>query len=208
MAQACYSATVQDPAGTSGATDGSAAEEASRLKRARAGSKEDLAWVLEWLRPRLARFIGNAMGHAARRDFSVADVEQDVLGSAPDWLGRLRQDADLDEACALAIQRARWVLGKAHRRGARKIGESAVAPMGFDALAPSSVGPGPVTEADEAQHLEAMIYSLPDDLIEVVLRRRQGSTFSQIAGDLELSEDTARKRFVRAAELIRKKMSK
>ena len=179
------------------------ADFAERLKSARAGSCPDLGWIQEWLRPRLARFVSASMGGSARRDISVADVEQEVLGNASEWLQHLREEAGPEDVCALAIQQARWTLGKVYRRSAQALGESAVAPRGLDALAHREDETGAVTSADEEQHLESLIYALPTRLMDVVLWRREGRTFTEIGGELGLGEDAARKRFLQAAELIR-----
>ena len=63
-----------------------------------------------------------------------------------------------------------------------------------------------MTRADERSALEAAIATLPDELASVVRARAEGSTWAKVGTQLGISEDAARKRFVRAARMLRDRL--
>ena len=176
-----------------------------RLVAARAGSASAMGELMESVRPRLRAFLRQSVGSALRRHVSISDLEQEVLLGAQGLVDRMNEDARPSDLHALVLRHAHWAIGKAARSSREIRGESV---LGASQLDPATPVPtmGDVTAADEFDRVQQVLEGMPEDLRVVVRLRQQDLTFEQIGASLGLGPDAARKRFLRAARLLRERL--
>jgi RNA polymerase sigma factor (sigma-70 family) len=143
-----------------------------------------------WLRGNVGERLGRALSHS--------DLAQETFLRALDALKVLPDGAGLSDFEGLLYQNARWRVLKHAERHRYYEGESA-------AGAPASKAPDPdgdasagvVTRTDESRWVRELIERLPSDQAAVVRRRLDGRPFADIGRELDITEETARKRHLR-----------
>lgn len=175
------------------------------LRRARVGSPEAVEELVKRCSPSLEAYLRRRAGARLQRFTSIADLRQEVLLRGVDALRLLPDDATLEDFQALLQRHAQWALGGAARRVQRIDGESVA--HGGDAAGPPAPtrSEGDVTRQDERRWLEQQIAELEEPLAAVVRLRLQGRTFAEMADELGVGEDAARKRYLRASLLLRRR---
>lgn len=175
------------------------------LKRARAGSREALDELVERCSPALEAYLRRCSGPRLKRFTSIADLQQEVLLRGVDALRLLPDDATLDDVQALLQRHAQWAIGGAVRRARRVDGESAAPDPGPSATPDPTRSEGDVTREDGQRWLARQIEDLEEPLAAVVRLRLAGRTFAEMSQELGVGEDAARKRYLRASLLLRRR---
>lgn len=176
------------------------------VRQAKHGSREAYESLLAQCEPVIRAFLANQLGSRLKRHTSLSDLHQEVLMRGAEALRALPDDAEVDDFRALLLMHARWAIGKAVRRGRNFAGESVVTPeFGPQATPTPTASQGVVTRGDEMAWLAAEVDGLEAPLAAAVRLRLQGRTFAEIAAELGIGEDAARKRLVRAALLLRER---
>jgi len=173
------------------------------LRRARAGSREAIEELVERCSPMLEAYLRRRSGARLKRFTSISDLRQEVLLRGVDALRLLPDDATLDDFQALLQKHAQWAIGGAVRHAQRVAGESATPDAGPTATPTRSEGD--VTREDDQRWLARQVEELEPPLAAVVRLRLAGLTFAEMSRELGIGEDAARKRFLRASVLLRRR---
>lgn len=176
------------------------------IARAKSGDPDALEQLIRGCASGVRAHLERMVGERMRRNASVSDLEQEVLARSREVLGRLPEGAGTADFENLLHRHVSWVVGNAVERGRRFEGETAAPHGPCDEAAVPLFEDGTVTRADERSALEAAIATLPDELASVVRARAEGSTWAKVGTQLGISEDAARKRFVRAARMLRDRL--
>lgn len=177
---------------------------------ARSGDERAHATLAEWCRPDLEAHAARRMGARLARFSTPEDVAQEALVRAVRALSSLDESAVFSDFRAIAKQHANWVLRDRGQQAQRFVAESVIHPPAMDAppdRAASQRSRGPVTHADEVRWLRERLSSLDPKYGRVLELFLDGSTLPQIAAELDIGEDAARKRHSRALELLRSRMA-
>jgi len=186
-----------------------AATDAELLAKARAGSEDALSELLDRLEDGVLDYLDRRTGPRVRRFVSVSDLRQETLLRAAGILRQLPSDASVADFKALLCRNAEWMIKNAARDLGRLDGESALAGRSAD-VAGSRV-PTPSGEAganDELDWLESLFEKLAPEAARILRLRLAERTFKEIAAELEISEDAARKRHTVATERLRALMQR
>lgn len=168
------------------------------LERASSGDRAARDELMRRFEVELKTYTTQRLGLKLRRQWSVADVCQEVFLQVFRGLDTLPADASLDTFKGRLFQNAIWMIDRMARRGARFAGESA----GND-LERAADASGGVTRTDELEWLKALAERLRDPYRSVLVRRLAGRGFAEIAAELGDSEAAVRKRYVRAFRMLR-----
>ena len=149
----------------------------------------------------LRRWLQKHTGQQLRRAISISDLAQETFLGALSAMRGLPGALTLSEFEGVLFQHARWqVWGHAKRLG-RFAGES-LAPAGPGTDAPPSQGT--VTRRDELAWMRSIVARLPLDQARVIELRLDGVPFDVVAERLEITEEAARKRFLRGSLAIQR----
>lgn len=174
------------------------------VERARGGSPEARELLARCFVPELRRFVAARAGSALQRFAAVEDLVQESLARAFAALDHLRAGAGAEDFRALLFQHANWVVMRQGRRASGFTPESVLhAPDGAppDPQAPMRSS-GTVTRRDERRWLEERIARLDEKYAAVLRLYLDRKGFAEIAAELRITEDAARKRFLRASRML------
>jgi len=177
-------------------------EEEELVEAARRGDRAATCEVLRRVEPLVDALVRRWAGAALLRFASPEDLRQEVLAGVPRAFEHLRAGAEMEDVRALLVQHVRWVLSRHGRRAQRFQGESVVADP-REEPGRDGASTGIVTAVDEAAWLKSLVRELDPAYRTVVELRMQGLAFAEIGAALELEEDTARWRYLKAAERLR-----
>lgn len=190
-------------------SDEDAGNERALLERARAGEEQAATALVRAFDAELRGYLARRMGSKLRRFGSPDDLAQEVHVRALRALGKVDALPSLDDYRGILLQHAGWVLADHGKKLGRMEGASVVAGVGDDGnraaieLARSVSSTGTVTRVDEGRWVGVLVERLEPLYREVVQLKLAGRSFAEIADELAITEDTARKRFVRALAKLR-----
>jgi RNA polymerase sigma-70 factor, ECF subfamily len=179
------------------------------LRRAKAGDADALTEIHRSYGRLLTGAVRRRLGPALRRRYDADDIVQSVFADVIDAL------PSFEDRGEQAFRH--WLYRRAERKVASKVrrardgaGERRERTLGDDA-APAADGPGPATQAgdaDESAHLRAALGELPPAQREVLLLRQEaGLRFEAIAERIGAgSVDAARMRYARALIALRARL--
>lgn len=171
------------------------------VRAGEASAANDLGRILE---PYLRRLAGRRMGERARRWGESGDVVQQVLLEVVAAPGAVEESLEADELLGRLARRVEWRVADLVRRRRREVGASAL-----DAREPSPPQPseGVVTRDDERELVRRLVERLPEPWASTVrLCALEGLTYVAAASRLGVSEDTVRKRYSRAREILAREL--
>ncbi len=183
------------------ATDGVPAPAglAELIPLARGGDSVAVSTLLDHYAPLLRTYLERRSGGGIRRFADLEDVAQEARTSLVQGLGHLREGADLDDFKRLLLLHASWALGKVGRRASAFAGESSAGAKVTPDRAATGPTTGTVTRRDRNAWLVSRIESLGEGSAAVLSGFLAGKSFAEIADALEITEEAARKRFLRAS---------
>lgn len=179
-------------------------EGADTVAAARSGSLEAQETLSRRFQSTLESVVRVRMGTRLRRFATPEDIAQEAMVNALKVLDRLREGAGFEDFRAILLKNAEWLLLNLGRRARGFVGPSQVAmDQGPVERAVSTLTRGPVTRADDRRWLEEKIARLDDRYAEVLRLHLEGKNIAEIADEMGLLEDAARKRHKRAIELLK-----
>jgi len=176
------------------------------LERARAGEASAFDSLCGWLRPPLLRYVNSRMRSDERRWVDADDVVQLVLVELQEKLDTLPDGADEDHLRGWLFRRAVWRLTDlARQQRSRRQSETELPEA--DEPAKGGSRDGTVTREDTSRLVRQLVDHLPGEYADIVrLCSLEGDTFVAAGRKLGLKEDTVRRRFERACEILEKRL--
>lgn len=177
------------------------------LAAARDGDEAARNALTGFFRVEIEAHVARRMGSRLARFCTAEDIAQEALANTVRALSALDTGAGFDDFRALLKRRANWVLQDRGRQAHKFIAESVVHPQAGGA-APEAANPapsqGPVTQADEARWLRERVSTLDAKYAAVLERYLDGASFSDIAEELGIGIEAARKRYTRGVQLLKR----
>ena len=157
--------------------------------------------LLRALEPRVRGYVRRRLAHSAQGESSdVDDIVQVVLFEFFLRLPGLADDFDEPDLLAYVFQLARWRLGDRGQERRRRIG---ITDFSDELPASSQTRTGVVTRADDLRRLRSLIDGLPDHYAAVLQACDiEGRGLSEVAEELGIAPETAKKRRTRARQMI------
>lgn len=183
-------------------------DEAELLAAARDGSRAAQEELTRRSQPAFRAFLAGKLGARVARTMTAADVEQEAYLQVLQALPGLDALDSMRAFTALLQRRALWLIYRASDARERFAGESAFSrPIAEGVLdATGATRPGEVTRADEVRWLTDQVDRLAPRPAEVMRLRLLGAEFPEIAAELGIGEEAARKRYLRALSELRRRM--
>lgn len=184
----------------------SSAPDALCIENARSGSPAAREALVQHFSPALRRFLAARAGPALRRFARPEDLVQEILAGVFGALDRLRPGAGPEDFQALLFQHANWVVKRQGRHAREFTPESVLLRPEGARLDPaaSAHSTGTVTRRDERRWLEERIGRLDEKYAAVLRLYLARKSFAEIALELGIREDAARKRFLRASQTLQR----
>lgn len=193
-------------------TDGAPHDEEQRLVEAAKGGDLEARGILLTRYEGLVRnYLKKRMGERLERYASVDDLLQEVLLRGAQGIEKLRPGARGDDLRGLLLKHAQWVLSVRGRRSGGFVGESVLqeGPAPENGTSPVVDLPepapsmGPVSKGDRDRWLKQLASRLDGKYTDVLHLYLKGKSYREIAAELTITEETARKRFLRAASKLK-----
>ncbi len=187
-------------------------EEQLLVQAAKSGDSEARGVLLTRYEDLVRGYLRKRMGDKLTRYVSVDDLLQEVLLRGAQAIEKLRPGARGEDLRGLLLKHAQWVLSVRGRRSGGFVGESVlqegptpssgtVSPvLDLPEPAPSM---GPVSKSDRNHWLKQLAKRLDEKYAAVLGLYLNGKTYREIAEELQITEETARKRFMRAASKLK-----
>lgn len=184
------------------------------VEAARRGSKEAQSALFKRFEPLVLRYLESRMGPHLRRHSTPADLLQDVLVRGVGALQKLEEGARPEDFRGLLLRHAQWVLLERGRQSGGFAGESIVPrrdERDSNALFPDERGSvetrtRTVTRNDHNRWLRGLVSRLDQKYADVVRLYLAGRSYEEISSELGISEEAARKRFLRAMQHLRQRL--
>lgn len=188
----------------SGSPDGSS-EFNQVLRRAIRGDSSARSDLFLRIHPKLVLYLQQQSGISLRRKVQLDDLCQEVFLRALPILNSLPVDAEENDFQNLVLKNAHWAVLDAVKKNERFKGESNI-PGGIVSIPldpDQQGGEFLVIDREESEWLHGLIERLEDAYSEVLWLKLDGLKTTEIADQLEISEELVRKRYQRAIEKLR-----
>jgi RNA polymerase sigma factor (sigma-70 family) len=179
------------------------------IAQARAGSKPAQDALLRYFVPVVLDYLGKRVGSRLVRYAGIEDLAQEVLLRGMNGLDHLRAEAQLEDFRAILFRHAQWVLAKRGRQAGEFLGETALgagdlseAPIDLGARRHEVESTGPVTREDRSQWMRSLLARLEPKYASALGLYLDGASFAEIAAQLDIEEEAARKRVLRATKML------
>jgi RNA polymerase sigma factor (sigma-70 family) len=183
-------------------------EGAKLLRAALEGDSEARERLVRAHSEPVRRWVEREMGPGLARNASVSDVCQETFVRALDSLHVLPANAGTAEFRGLVYRHARWALQNELRRHRHMIGESETDTPPAAVADGDEDRAGPVTVEDDRAWLLDNLDQLEPGLAAAVRLRFEGKDFGEIASELGIEYEAARKRCLRAAHELRRRVQR
>ncbi len=186
-------------------------EEQLLVRNAMKGSKEARGALLARYEGLVRNYLRKRMGHRLVHHLPVEDLLHEVFLRGAKAMEKLKDGARGEDLARVLLQHARWVLADHGRQAGHLVRESDLAGSGdgeqvvLDRAMPTP-STGPVTMQDRQLWLHGLSKRLEPKYASVIDLYLQGKKHGQIAAELGINEETARKRFLRAVQQLRESM--
>jgi RNA polymerase sigma-70 factor (ECF subfamily) len=176
------------------------------IDAARREDERAVAELVAHFEPRLTRYVARSLGEHARRRVDVDLVVQQALFETLRTLAELAAPDETELARRLH-QTARSRMRDALRKWRREVGESVLAELGREPIAPAPSS-GTVTREDTREHLLRLLAELPAEQAQAVrLCALEELSFVDAGRRVGLSPDAVRKRYERGREALVRRLS-
>lgn len=178
------------------------------LNKAIAGSDEDLAALLELMRPSLNEQAHRSLGSTIRAKLSSSDVVQESMLKVFQGFSEFRGESVSELRAWLALIVEHSAVDAARHFRAIKRDVSSEQPLNYDPISPSGItGSQVAASREEEVRLLNAIDQLPEKLKQIVtLRYFEHLSFEEISQEVGRSRETVRRHWATAIDQISQQM--